>query len=271
MTEYVDGADGWRQEVVGSWSLEKHHLLRGYVQASRAARVKMGGTPCLIDLYCGPGRIRVRDGGESAGGAVVAYQASITEPKPVRPFDQVFIADLDAENVAACRARLTAVTEATVHCAVGPAEETVKEIACKLPRRGIHIAYLDPYALFALPISVLRALAAVPNVDLVVHFAAADMSRNLQRPDLWDRFDAVAPGWRAVIPALSAKGELRRRFFGHWVSLLEQVGYHVAEKAFPVRNSRQREIYRLVLASKHPLGASIWNSLKDANPQTGFW
>jgi hypothetical protein len=55
---------------VGEWALEKHERLRRYVSVTRAVRkkwltpmrpglVSTGAT--YIDLFCGPGRSRIRD------------------------------------------------------------------------------------------------------------------------------------------------------------------------------------------------------------------
>jgi len=234
----------------------------------------MGGSPCFIDLYCGPGRIQIRDTqGTRYGGALAALDASINSPRgKARPFDKIFIADLESTMVEACEQRLIAMNVGrAIDARVGSASDTATAIARELPRRGIHIAYLDPYSLFALPYTVLQAFSKAGNVDLVIHFAAADMSRNLQRPDLWDRFDAVAPGWQSVVGNRSGKAEVRRRFFEYWLSLVRRLGYGVGHKARQVNNSKGREIYRLVLASKHPLGANIWDSLRDSAPQQGLW
>ncbi|WP_078515142.1 three-Cys-motif partner protein TcmP [Xanthomonas citri] len=270
--EYEAGVDGYPQEVVGSWVRDKHELLKGYVRASRLARGKMRGEPCLLDLYCGPGRSRIRGSGGAVvpGGTLAAAEASV-EGRDAFPFSRIVIGDISSVNVAACKARLEALYSVTVDGHVGTAEAVVERIASTLPRKGLHLAYLDPYALHALPFSVIQSLSRLGRVDLMIHFASLDMTRNLVgRADLWPGFDKVAPGWRDVCLGSHGKSVIRQRFFEHWVSLIRGLGYHVSPHAKAIRNTGQREIYRLVLASKHPLGANIWSTLRGGAVQHDF-
>src|SRR5688500_17706424 len=96
------------REVVGAWALTKYRLLEGYVDASRAARAKMGGTPCFIDLYCGPGRVRIRDTGSVVdGGTVIGLRTAMrAKHGKAHPFQRLFVGDLEASNVDACVSRL---------------------------------------------------------------------------------------------------------------------------------------------------------------------
>lgn len=270
--EYETGMDGYPQELVGAWVKDKHELLKGYVRASRLARGKMHGEPCLIDLYCGPGRARIRGPGNDVvqGGTLAAMSASAEGPGAV-PFRRIVVGDVLASNVSACLARLECLYSVPIDTNVGSAEIVAERIASQLPRRGLHLAYLDPYALHALPFSVIKTLSSLGRVDLMIHFASLDMTRNLvSRADLWPSFDKVAPGWRDVCLGSHGKSVIRQRFFEHWVSLIRGLGYHVSPHAKAIRNTGQREIYRLVLASKHPLGANIWSTLRGSAVQSDF-
>jgi three-Cys-motif partner protein len=233
----------------------------------------MGGEPCLLDPYCGPGQVRVREEKSGIpGGTIAALHTSLQANRgQSAPFQRVMIGDLVQENVGPCAQRIGRIYKGLVQDFVGPAERTVPYMVEHLPRRGLHLAYLDPYSIFALPFSIVDALGAAGNVDLVIHFASSDVSRNLERPDLWDRLDPVAPGWRKSCDGRMGKSEKRHRFFEHWKVLFKRWQYHVSERWVPVRNTRKREIYRLVLASKHPLGPKIWDTLRDRSNQTNLW
>lgn len=272
--KYEIAEDGLPREIVGPWVRDKHHFLQYYVDASRAARASLGGEPCLLDLFCGPGQIRVREErAHMPGGTIAALTTSLLAHRgQSSPFERVMIGDLLAENVSANSARIGGMFGGRpVQEFVGTAETSVLEMVQHLPRRGLHLAYLDPYSIFVLPFSIIEALAGAGRVDIVMHFASNDVSRNLQRPDLYPKLDAVAPGWRNVCDGRIGKSLKRHYFFEHWKALFERVGYHVSERWVPVRNTRKREIYRLVLASKHPLGPKIWDSLNDRSPQKGLW
>ena len=271
--KYETAEDGLPREIVGPWVRDKHHFLQYYVDASRAARTRLGGEPCLLDLFCGPGQVRVRD--EKAGmpgGTIAALTTSLLSHRgQSAPFSRVMVGDLLPENVAANATRIGRMFRGTVHEFVGTAETTVLQMIEHLPRKGLHLAYLDPYSIFVIPFSIIEALGRAGRVDIVMHFASNDVSRNLQRPDLYPKLDPVAPGWRSLCDEHVGKSLKRHNFFEHWKALFECVGYHVSERWVPVRNTRKREIYRLVLASKHPLGPKIWDTLSDRSPQKGLW
>lgn len=268
MSQYEnDPEDGLPREIVGRWAVDKHWLLGAFVEASSPARASLEGQPSFVDLYCGPGRICTTCGGPSQdGGAVVAIKRSVSPSRvPASPFKHAFIADADERNVEACKQR-TATLGVPVHPFVGEAAETVNKIVSLLPKRGLHLAFLDPYALNPMPFSVIQTLSQVPRVDLLIHYSTFDLRRNLEHPQQSaDHFEAVAPGWNRQSTRFS-KSELRHKFFQHWSGLVQGCGYHFAGHPYHVRNSRNSEIYMLTLASKHPLGTKIWDSLRP-HPQ----
>lgn len=53
--------DGLPMSEVGEWTLDKHERLRKYIDAAHGARRKFAGRTTYIDLYCGPGRSRIRE------------------------------------------------------------------------------------------------------------------------------------------------------------------------------------------------------------------
>ena len=74
MAEYVDDPDdGLPVEVVGAWAEEKHARLVAYVHASSAARKKFARSEtAYIDLFCGPGRSKIRHKNRLIDGGAVA-------------------------------------------------------------------------------------------------------------------------------------------------------------------------------------------------------
>ena len=85
---------------VGEWAIEKHHLLRRYVDASRAARRKWPRRG-FIDLFCGPGRTQIKNTNiQTDGGAVLAWrQAQLNSVA----FTQVIVGDIDPPCQDSCR------------------------------------------------------------------------------------------------------------------------------------------------------------------------
>lgn len=76
MGKLTDGDDGLPAEEVGVWAKEKHNYLCRYIDISRSTRAKYLGPgkagATYVDLFCGPGRCKVRDSNEWIDGGVVA-------------------------------------------------------------------------------------------------------------------------------------------------------------------------------------------------------
>jgi three-Cys-motif partner protein len=265
MAEYeTDPGDGLTREVVGSWVEDKHRLLGYYVDSSRGARADLGGNPCFVDLYCGPSRVRIRDTQKVRDGSpLIAIKASMHPSKgTAAPYSSAFVADLAKSNVDASKARISALPFA-VKGFEGPAEVEAPKIARALPRKGLHLALLDPYDLGTLAFSIMRAFSAVPHVDLVIHFSTSDLRRNLDDPKQAARFEEVAPGWSEQNKRCGTR-ERRHRFFEYWTKLMhDECRYHIA-KPVSIRNRKHSEMYVLTVASKHPLGRHLWDSLKSS-------
>jgi three-Cys-motif partner protein len=266
----LDPDDGLRREIVGPWAREKHALLMGYIDASRAARRKMQGRPCFVDLYCGPGRIRCRDESHAReGGVLAALKASRTASRgSPTPFARIFIADAEASNTSACSTRLQQ-AGTDFETFTGKAEDTVGQVIARLPRDGLHLAYLDPYSIDALSFTVIRQFSRAKHVDLLIHFASADLKRNLAHPEQAWRFERMAPGWDRQ-PHDCGLHELRRRFIDYWQGLVNGCGYKMAARRYRISNSKRAELYLLLSVSKHPLADKLWSGLRPS-PQTDMF
>lgn len=157
MGNLIDGDDGLPAEEVGVWAKEKHDLLRRYIDISRAVRRRWIGPTnagaTYIDLFCGPGRARIRKTGEWIDGSCVgAWKKSV---EGGAPFSTVYIADADAEKLEYATERLRRLKAPVVRIH-GRAVETAKQIATRLHSNGLHFAFIDPFNLGAFDFEVMR-------------------------------------------------------------------------------------------------------------------
>ena len=146
---------------------------RRYLDATREAQKKFKQR-VLIDPFCGPGCIQVE--GENFtrdGGAIVAYRQSL---RSGAPFTKLLVGDIDSSRVHANELRLRA-AGAAVQSFVGPAEQTVGEMAKAVPFGALALAYIDPYNLEFLSFSIIERLAKLQYVDFAVHFSLMDLTR----------------------------------------------------------------------------------------------
>jgi three-Cys-motif partner protein len=260
---------------VGRWSEDKHERIRAYLKlaAKPAAKSFLGRGKagfCYIDPFCGPGRATIRETGlEIDGSALVAAQAARSAGAP---FSCIYIADLLAEHVDACAARLRGRGE-TVCTYVGPALETSAAITRDLPTRGLHFSFLDPYDLQALPFDVIKRLSAFKHMDILVHFSAMDVQRNVDRYLTMpiSPLDAFAPRWRERVQVRMPKRDQRRHVREHWQSLLAQLGMPTAQSIEHIQGSKNQSLYWLLFAARHPLAHKLWDAIvKASKPQRGF-
>lgn len=251
---------------IGEWSLEKHDLLRKYVDASWAARQKWPHR-CFIDLFSGPGRVKVRKSNVvTDGGAVVAWRQA--SQKGGR-FTKIIVGDIDPNALNACKTRLEALG-APVEALEGPATQTVDQVLRIVNPNGLHLAYLDPYNIEQLPFSVIERLAKFKNIDILVHFSVMDLQRELELDFERDqsRFELFAPNWRNKIdPRLMSKQEARAEFVRYWLSLVDSLGFSCSRERPLMTNSKNGPLYRMMFLMRHKLADKLWSDI--AKPPQG--
>lgn len=267
----VDPADGLPVACVGEWVEEKHSRLRKYVDISRGPRRKFlaNGGATYIDLYCGPGRARIRHTTRIVdGGVVVAAREAVQSGTP---FTMVHAADINPDFVAAAEQRLRACGVA-VHAVVGPASDAVGEIANALSPYGLHFTFLDPYDLRSLPFTVIHRLAAVQRMDLLIHVSVQDLQRNFRRyVDMPDSpLDSFAPGWRSRIAKMAKDIDLRRGVFDYWLDLIRDERLKPAQGVELVTGSKNQNLYWLVFAARHDLALKFWDEIRNVGLQRGL-
>ena len=258
--EYDLDPDGHLREVVGPWALEKHQRICAYIASAWGARKKYidwGVGATYTELFCGPGRIRIRDTQTVAAGSVVrAWQESLRVGKA--PFTEIHIGDLDPRLLTAAVQRLGG--NAPVKPYEGPAAETVRNVVANLNPLGLHLAFLDPHNLEALEFSIIERLAEFKHMDIIVHVSVSDQTRN------WDTYidsahsalDAFAPRWRERVDTFRGRRVARRKLFEYWRTLVESTGLRVSRVVHEVRNTRRVPLYWLLLLSRHPLPDKLW-------------
>lgn len=263
----IDPLDGFRRAIIGSWAPEKHLRLRKYVDITRAVRRKFGGNATYIDLYCGPGRARVRENGDVIEGSaiVVAKEASRREP-----YREIIVGDIDPINVEACEARLKTIPGSVVRAYAGTAVDVAELILPTLNPTGFNLAFLDPFNIEAIPFRVVQTLARAQRMDLLIHVSIMDLQRNVRAMMSSGKLDVFAPGWSATVNPAATNSALVMGVFEHWRMLLKGLGYIVSTNIERVRGNRNQPLYWLVLASKHDLADKLWGEVSHVEPQSRF-
>lgn len=268
--KYEEDVDGLPREIVGAWAKEKHARLAKYVDISHGVRSRWVGKgnagASFIDLFAGPGKVRIKDTAEVLNGSpVVAWIESV---RTRTGFTQVHIADADARLIAATQTRLQN-EMAPVHSEIGTADATVDRVIPKLNKSGLHFAFLDPYNLGALPFEVIRKLAQLQRMDILIHVSVQDLNRNLLRyvSKPTSPLDTFAPGWRNHIDTNRSIDHIRGKLFEYWRSLLQTIGMSTAEAAQLVVGSNNQPLYWLAFAARHKLALAFWEKIRHLEPK----
>jgi three-Cys-motif partner protein len=273
-SKYERDPDGLLREVVGPWVREKHKRVARYVDISRGVRrgfigpAKAGAT--YVELFCGPGRSRVRDTDDVIdGSAIVAWRASVAGGAP---FSKIIVADERADLVEAAVKRLQRF-EAPVEYEVGPAAESIDKVMQRLNPYGLHVALLDPYGLRALPFDVVAKLGRLTRVDLLIHVSSQGLQRNLRRAlaARHSALDIFAPGWSdGIDKSPSDDGAIRSRFWAHWRELIKREGLGTAQTAELIKGSKNQRLYWLAFAAKSERALTFWEKIRSIDGQREF-
>jgi three-Cys-motif partner protein len=272
----VDPEDGLPvAEDVGEWALEKHERLRKYVDISRAVRrmytvkPKRGeylGGATYIDLFCGPGRARLRRSGPIIDGSpLVAYKSAVLGGYP---FSEIHVADIDGSSCDAAVKRITAIGGHAFGYP-GIAEETASAIISKLNPDGLHFAFLDPYDLEGLSFEVISQLAKLKSIDLLLHVSMQDLQRNLARYEAENpsRLDAFAPGWRQAVDTKQSIQPFRASLLLYWQTLMQKLGFMHPRGVEKVTGSKNQRLYWLVFLSKRKIANDFWDKIRNISGQ----
>lgn len=264
-----DPGNGLPLVCVGEWAEQKHARVRKYVHISRAVRRKFvngKGGATYIDLFCGPGRARVRETTRIIdGSALVAAKKAIDSKTP---FSELHIADSNESFLTAAGTRLGRLG-VPAKAYAGTSRDTVGQITAVLPKFGLHFAFLDPYDLKSLPFGVIEQLATVRRMDILIHVSAQDLQRNLRRyiESRQSPLDSFAPSWRHVIDKMDRDANVRSRIFLHWLELIRACDMQPAQGVEAVTGTRNQHLYWLVFVARHERALRFWEEIRNVTDQ----
>jgi three-Cys-motif partner protein len=216
-----------------------------------------------VDLFCGPGRARIReDGSVIDGSPLVALRAAGGVP-----FSEIHLGDLDPNFVTAAVARIKA-AGGNAEGYVGSAEETAQQIVSRLNPAGLHFAFLDPYNLESLNWKCISALAALQRIDLLLHVSVADLQRNFDRYSSAEGspLDAFAPGWRDAVSLKQSQHALRAAYVEYWRNKTKELGF-ISRNAELVTGSKNQRLYWLIFLSRNEFANTLWDKIRHISGQ----
>ena len=197
----------------------------------------------------------------------------------VKPkFDRLFLADNDAENVAALTARIPAEDRKRVTITRGDCNGVIDQVVASISKRTLALAFIDPEG-FEVKFQTLAKLAK-RRIDLLYLFPSGiGVKRNLKNfmsqrespmDDFWGGKD-----WRELPVAKQAAGNISgassesisRSFVKAFQKKLGDAGFKFQDEAVPLfTNTKNAQLYHLLYFSHDPIGLKIWQAIKRIAP-----
>ena len=272
----IEGDDGLLADDVGGWAKDKHACLTRYIDISSAARKKYLGTgprkggTAYFDLFCATGRSRIRNTNEWIdGSAVAAWKASVADGAP---FSHIYISDIDEASLSACTERLRRL-DAPVIPIHARAVDAAQRMVAAVNGYGLYMALIDPYSLEALDFRVIECLARLKRIDLIIHFSAMDLNRNLDinLAAEGSAFDTFAPGWRDHVNVAASQKCIRTNVVHYWREKITALGKWPSTDHLLIRGSGRQPLYWLLLAASHDLAHRFWQTAANPNQQRSLF
>ena len=276
--------DGLPMRPSGAWVAEKLDYLKRYIDIfATSMHDKPWRARHYIDIFAGPGKCYVPE-------TETVYLGSPLIALTTRyPFTGYFFVDLNADNISTLRQRCRASpVHSRVQYFVGDSNHIVKGIVERIlaidneyiPGQwpSLNLAFLDPEGL-ELYWDTVATLAQLSKMDLIIHYPQMGLTRNMPKyyqAEGQTKIDLFFGGteWRSIYEKYQRREErfIHRQLMDHYKEKLLDLGYkevlrdeEVGDEPL-VRNAmKNAPLYRLLFASKHPLGHDFWRKVIRRN------
>jgi three-Cys-motif partner protein len=275
--------DGLPTRPFGAWVAEKLDYLERYIYIFETSmRDRPWRKRHYIDLFAGAGKCLVREARTVCLGSPLL---ALTTP---HPFTDYFFVDQNPDNIAILQQRCN-VSPLCDHVQyfVGDSNLVVQEIVDHIlavdrehiPGKwsSLNLAFLDPDGL-ELHWDTVATLARPYTMDLIIHYPQGGLNRYMKQAfetNGQTRVDRFFGGgeWRDIYDKCQNRQTsvgIHRLLMDHYKEKLRGLGYKEAlrddevggEDEPLVRNAKRKTpLYRLLFASKHPLGHEFWQKV----------
>jgi three-Cys-motif partner protein len=270
MNPYLDPRpDGLLMRESGQWTAEKLDYVRRYLGIFETSMRGKWEVRQYIDLFAGPGKVCDRASGEVfLGSPLLALTAEF-------PFTHYYFVDKDEECMDALRQRYNASPHSDrVWSRDGDCNELVHSIVEKVRQHddsSLGVAFLDPSGVGDLKWLTVEKLATVKRMDLILLYPEGPLNRAIpsciaaRSPTAVDDFFG-GERWREIYGMHGHGGIPRRELTDLYRDNLRALGYlESAVEPLITNIARNAPMYRLLFASKHPLGPHFWDKITQRN------
>lgn len=281
MYTYLQPADDeLPMRLSGPWAAEKLDYLKRYINIFETSmRNKPWRARNYIDLFAGPGKCLVeRTGAVYLGSPLLALTTE-------HPFTDYYFSDIQPENIETLTRRCSvSVQKDHIRYYSGDSNVQVREIVNEILTvdsiykpgvwSSLNLAFLDPAGL-DLAWDTVATLAQPYSMDLIIFYPQNALTRNIERlvasdaPNKADRFFGDRD-WRSVYLRHRGKniGYVHRELMDYYKKRLVELDYsevlrddETGDEPLMRNAKKNAPLYRLLFASKHPLGNKFWHDV----------
>lgn len=266
--------DGLETPDVGIWALDKYSILRYYNHMFGTGMKKKWDMRVYIDLFAGPGKVRIRDNGRIVlGSPLIALDIE-------DQYDAYIFCEEKQVNLDALIDRVgKKPSNSRIEYLHGDCNDKVDDILKILSEesRGksmLSFCFIDPYSL-KIKFDTLRKLSHF-RIDILMLMALGmDVNRNLHLYQGVEhkRIDDFLGrnNWRSDWETFRRKHDSVERFLAEeYVMRMVSLGYQKTRLAdmVPIKNKERRGLlYYLAFFSKDDLGISFWRKVIQGQKQ----
>ena len=272
--------DGLPMRPSGAWAMEKLDYLQRYIDIFvTSMRNRPWRAMHYIDLFAGPGKCRTDDARSRIflGSPLIAMKAP-------HPFSGYFFVDMAKDAIATLEKRCSSSPQTgRVQCFHGDSNVCVQDIVKRISEvdqpfidgqwHSLNLAFLDPEGL-ELHWETVAALASLKKMDLIIHYPRMALERVMPKVFQMEASSSVdsffgSRDWRGIYKQWKGKDTgLHRQLIDYYKRGLQNLGYaevlrddETGDEPL-MRNAQKRApLYRLLFASKHPLGNEFWHQV----------
>jgi len=265
-----DNQEGLPVRQGGDWTYEKLYFLAEYIKRFIVSmRPKEWRAINYIDLYSGSGKNCLPDDRIILGSPLIALGQ-------IPSFDNYYLSDLDPKNISSLQQRCAnSINADKIKFETGDANKIVEKITNELNKQDkkfikgkfstLNLAFLDPEGL-ELHWTTVEKLAKF-RTDLIIYYSQMGITRNgeneiNQNPNTPIDLFFGDTNWRKIYKShqYDVSG-VHRPLMDYYKNKLAAFGYQIDEPLEePVfKNSKDAPMFRLLFASKSPLGNKFWN------------
>ncbi len=269
--------DGLLMRDTGAWAAEKLDYLCRYLNLfTNSMYMKLWRGLHYIDLFSGPGKCQIRNSNQVLLGSPLL---ALTLP---HPFSRYYFVDAEHSAINALKTRCDSFIHSTnISYQIGDSNQVVTDVVNQIEEidrqyiRGkwpsLNLAFLDPEG-FELDWRTVALLGKIQRMDLIIYYPQMGLTREIKKDfqnPAHTKIDAFFGGteWRDIYQKyqMGKIHSIHRSLMDLYEGKLKSLGYEEIRENEPLmRNTgRNAPLYRLIFASKHPLGNRFWEKVTN--------